>query len=69
MDDAVSKAWAAWPDRFYLVDMEGKVAFRTAQAGKCRASDLEDALVEYLEKHPEIKAEEPAPRESGAPKK
>jgi len=27
MDDAVMKAYAAWPDRLYLVDLEGKVAF------------------------------------------
>ena len=27
MDDGVMKAYAAWPDRLYLVDTDGKVAF------------------------------------------
>ncbi len=28
MDDAVSKAYSAWPDRLYLVGRDGKIAFR-----------------------------------------
>ena len=27
MDDRVMKAYAAWPDRLYLVDFDGKVAY------------------------------------------
>ncbi len=27
MDDAVMKAYAAWPDRLYLVDLDGRVAY------------------------------------------
>jgi hypothetical protein len=27
MDDAVMTAYAAWPDRLYLVDLEGRVAY------------------------------------------
>ena len=27
MDDAVNKAYAAWPTRLYLIDKEGKVAY------------------------------------------
>ena len=27
MDDGVMKAYAAWPDRLYLVDLDGKVAY------------------------------------------
>jgi hypothetical protein len=28
MDDAVSSAWEAWPDRLVLIDAKGRVAFR-----------------------------------------
>ena len=27
MDDAVNRAYAAWPTRLYLVGLEGKVAY------------------------------------------
>jgi hypothetical protein len=27
MDDAVEKAYAGWPDRIYIVDREGKLAY------------------------------------------
>lgn len=27
LDDAVSIAYAAWPDRLYLVDLEGRIAY------------------------------------------
>ena len=27
LDDAVSVAYAAWPDRLYLVDVEGRIAY------------------------------------------
>jgi hypothetical protein len=28
MDDTVEKAYAAWPDRLYIVDKKGKVAYK-----------------------------------------
>ena len=28
MDDAVEAAWAAWPERLYLVDADGTVIYR-----------------------------------------
>ncbi|MCK6482029.1 MAG: hypothetical protein L6R43_18355 [Planctomycetes bacterium] len=28
MDDAVARAWGAWPDRLYVIDAEGRVAWR-----------------------------------------
>lgn len=28
MDDAVERAYEAWPDRLYVIDAEGRVAFR-----------------------------------------
>ena len=27
MDDAVSNAFAAWPERIYVVDVDGRIAF------------------------------------------
>ena len=27
MDDGVMKGYAAWPDRLYLIDLDGKVAY------------------------------------------
>jgi hypothetical protein len=29
-DNAVKRAYAAWPDRLYVIDAEGKVAFKSA---------------------------------------
>lgn len=29
LDDTAAKAYAAWPDRIYIVDKEGKIAFRS----------------------------------------
>ncbi len=29
LDDAVNLAYGAWPDRLYLIDGEGRVAFRS----------------------------------------
>lgn len=28
MDDAVNRAWAAWPERLYVVDVDGTVVYR-----------------------------------------
>jgi type I thyroxine 5'-deiodinase len=65
MDDATAKAYAALPDRFYLIGQDGKVVFRTAQAGKCKASDLETALKDYLKANPEAgKATDPVEEEA-----
>jgi hypothetical protein len=29
MDDAVAKAYGAWPDRLYLIDVDGRVAYQS----------------------------------------
>ncbi|MBX3120013.1 MAG: hypothetical protein KF784_13185 [Fimbriimonadaceae bacterium] len=29
MDDAANKAFAAWPDRIYVIDLDGKVAYKS----------------------------------------
>ncbi|MBI2920876.1 MAG: hypothetical protein HYY18_07290 [Planctomycetes bacterium] len=52
MDDEVSKAWAGWPDRPYLVGADGKVAYKGKQAGEFKAADLESELKKYLAAHP-----------------
>lgn len=31
VDDAVGKAYAAWPDRLYVIDAQGKVALKAAR--------------------------------------
>ena len=28
LDDAVNAAYSAWPERLYLVDLDGKIAYR-----------------------------------------
>jgi hypothetical protein len=30
LDDQVEKAYAAWPDRIYVIDAEGKIAYKAA---------------------------------------
>ena len=50
MDDAVMTAYAAWPDRLYLVGLEGEVAY----AGGIgpfgfKPGELKQAIDEYLE--------------------
>jgi hypothetical protein len=49
MDDAVNIAYAAWPDRLYLIGLEGEVVY----AGGIgpfgfKPTDLEQAMDEYL---------------------
>ncbi|MCZ6794090.1 MAG: hypothetical protein O7J95_10820 [Planctomycetota bacterium] len=49
LDDRVNKAYGAWPDRFYLVGKDGKVAFAGGRGpGGFRPDELEDAIVEEL---------------------
>ena len=49
MDDAVNTAYAAWPDRLYLVGLHGKVAY----AGGIgpfgfKSAELKKAMDKYL---------------------
>lgn len=48
-DDAVERAYTGWPDRLYLIDSEGRVAYKSA-AGPFGFSpeDLEAALTKVL---------------------
>jgi type I thyroxine 5'-deiodinase len=44
-DDAVERAYTGWPDRLYLIDRDGKIAFKSA-AGPFgfKPADLESAI-------------------------
>ena len=49
LDDAVSTAYAAWPDRIYLVDEEGRIAYHGGRGPFGFAPDeLERAIVDVL---------------------
>ena len=49
LDDQVNKAYSAWPDRFYLVGKDGRIAFTGGRGpGGFRPNELEDAIVEEL---------------------
>jgi type I thyroxine 5'-deiodinase len=47
MDDGTERAYTGWPDRIYLIDQNGRVAFKTAPGPfGFSTSDLELALNE-----------------------
>ena len=49
MDDAVNKAYAAWPTRLYLVGLEGRVVYHGGLGPfDFHPSKLEKAIQEYL---------------------
>lgn len=49
MDDAVSKAWAAMPERLYLVGRDGRVAFKGGMGPMFfRPDEWEAAIEGYL---------------------
>jgi len=43
MDDAVNKTYGAWPDRLYIVDMDGRVALAGSSGPMGFAPSLQDA--------------------------
>ena len=50
MDDAVAQAYAAHPDRIYIVGADGKVAYQGARGPKgFSVDDMEERLREILE--------------------
>ena len=50
MDDAVNKAYAAWPTRLYLIRIDGRVAYHGGLGPfDFHPSKLEKAIQEYLE--------------------
>lgn len=53
MKDSTAKAYNAWPDRLYLVDKKGKIAFVGGPGPKgFRPEDLEDAIRAELKLKP-----------------
>jgi hypothetical protein len=46
VDDAASRAWAGWPDRLYLVDRDGRIAYK---GRKGAAGFLPDELGHAIE--------------------
>ncbi len=49
MDDAVNKAYAAWPTRLYLIGLDGKVVYHGGLGPfDFHPSKLEKAIQEYL---------------------
>jgi hypothetical protein len=49
MDDAVNKAYAAWPTRLYLVGLEGQVVYKGAPGPYgFKPADLGTAIQQYL---------------------
>ena len=45
MDDAVMSAYAAWPERLYLIGEDGRVAYRGGQGpGGFKPAELERAI-------------------------
>ena len=47
MQDSVAKAYAAWPDRLYVLAADGKIAYGSAQGPR---GFKVDEMVEALEK-------------------
>ncbi|MBM3889088.1 MAG: deiodinase [Verrucomicrobia bacterium] len=50
MDNAVNKAYAAWPDRIYVVDIHGKIAVAGGQGPRGFVPAMGETR-EWLEQH------------------
>jgi hypothetical protein len=49
MDNAVETAYTAWPDRFYLIDSNGRIVVKGAPGpAGFKAPDLEAAIAKHL---------------------
>ncbi len=56
IEDAANKAYAAWPDRIYIVGKDGKIAYKGGMGpGGFKPAEARDKLAEILGRH------EPAP--------
>jgi len=48
VDDAVNAAYAAWPDRLYLVDVDGRIAYHGGRGPFGFAPDELEAAIRAL---------------------
>ena len=49
LDDKVEKAYAGWPDRFYVINSEGKVAYKGGPGpGVFKAAEIPPVLDRLL---------------------
>lgn len=49
MDDAVNKAYAAWPTRLYLVGLDGRLVYAGGKGPfGFKPAELEEAIVSYI---------------------
>jgi len=52
VDDSVSRAFAAWPDRLYLVDLDGRVVYKSRKgAAGFHPDELGRAVEQLLASH------------------
>ncbi len=49
LDDKVGKDYSAWPDRLYLIDTQGKIAYKSAPGpAGFKPAELETAIAKLL---------------------
>ncbi len=56
MDDSVEKAYGAWPDRIFIVDLDGKIAVRADPGPWGFRSAVDEAAKWLKEKFPGVDA-------------
>jgi Iodothyronine deiodinase len=73
IDDRVGHAYSGMPDRLYIIDREGKVAFKSGRGPFWfNPAEMEQALMMLLDDAPRVKkalAGVPGSVESGPPRK
>ncbi len=65
LDDAASKNYAAWPDRLFLIDLEGRFAYVGAPGPKGFDPAALEAAIKKLLAPPVEKREPPAGNSNG----
>ncbi len=67
MDNATELAYTAWPDRLYVVGVDGRILHKTAPGPwGFRAKKIEEALKELLPAPPEVEVQPESELESEA---
>jgi Iodothyronine deiodinase len=70
MSNAANDAYAAWPERLYVIDEAGRIAYRGGNGPfKYNPKEVRDWLASRygeVKKHPEAKPAEKAPEKSAA---